>query len=126
MLALQTEPVTECLRVRVIDDDEGRRLVRIVRRGSGSVVTWRRARMVLLSAQGMVRIAIICNNFSPHLTTAKDRRVGTWAAANNVEIACTPTNSSGATATPTTNGSAASSTGRTLPDAALARFSPGR
>jgi transposase len=37
----------------VIDDDEGRRLVRIVRRGSGSVVTWRRAQMVLLSAQGM-------------------------------------------------------------------------
>ena len=41
------------LRVREIDDDEGRRLVRIVRRGSGSVVTWRRAQMVLLSAQGM-------------------------------------------------------------------------
>ena len=45
--------MTERLRVRVIDDDEGRRLVRIVRRGSGSVVTWRRAQMVLLSAQGM-------------------------------------------------------------------------
>ena len=43
----------EPLRVREIDDDEGRRLVRIVRRGSGSVVTWRRAQMVLLSAQGM-------------------------------------------------------------------------
>ena len=41
------------LRVREIDDDEGGRLVRIVRRGSGSVVTWRRAQMVLLSAQGM-------------------------------------------------------------------------
>jgi hypothetical protein len=39
--------------VREIDDDEGRRLVRIIRRGSGSVVTWRRAQMVLLSAQGM-------------------------------------------------------------------------
>jgi transposase len=45
--------VSERLRVREIDDDEGRRLVRIVRRGSGSVVTWRRAQMVLLSAQGM-------------------------------------------------------------------------
>ncbi|MGP7998695.1 MAG: IS630 family transposase [Streptosporangiaceae bacterium] len=45
--------MTERLRVREIDDDEGRRLVRIVRRGSGSVVTWRRAQMVLLSAQGM-------------------------------------------------------------------------
>ena len=48
-----TGPVTERLRVREIDDDEGRRLVRIIRRGSGSVVTWRRAQMVLLSAQGM-------------------------------------------------------------------------
>ena len=27
--------------------------MRIIRRGSGSVVTWRRAKMVLLSAQGM-------------------------------------------------------------------------
>ena len=41
-----------------------------------------------------VRIAIICGNFSPHLSTRKDRRVGAWAAANNVEIAYTPTNSS--------------------------------
>jgi transposase len=45
--------VSERLQVREIDDDEGRRLVRIIRRGSGSVVTWRRAQMVLLSAQGM-------------------------------------------------------------------------
>jgi transposase len=40
------------------------------------------------------RIAIVCDNFSPHLSTRKDRRAGTWAAASNVEIACTPTNSS--------------------------------
>ncbi len=39
--------------MREIDDDEGRRLLRIIRRGTGSVVTWRRAQMVLLSAQGM-------------------------------------------------------------------------
>lgn len=45
--------VAERVRVREIDDDEGRRLVRIIRRGTGSVVTWRRAQMVLLSAQGM-------------------------------------------------------------------------
>jgi transposase len=50
--------VTERLRVREIDDDEGRRLVRMVRRGTGSVVTWRRAQMVLLSAQGMDAPAI--------------------------------------------------------------------
>ncbi|WP_433345832.1 IS630 family transposase [Microtetraspora malaysiensis] len=45
--------MAERVRVREIDDDEGNRLLRIVRRGTGSVVTWRRAQMVLLSAQGM-------------------------------------------------------------------------
>jgi hypothetical protein len=52
-LIAETGAVADRLRVREIDGDEGRRLVRIVRRGSGSVVTWRRAQMVLLSAQGM-------------------------------------------------------------------------
>ena len=37
-----------------------------------------------------VRIAIVCDNFSPHLSTKTDSRVGDWAAANNVEIARTP------------------------------------
>jgi transposase len=41
-----------------------------------------------------VRIAIVCDNFSPHLTTKRCRRVANWAEANNVEIAYTPTNSS--------------------------------
>jgi hypothetical protein len=45
--------VREGLRVRELANDEGNRLLRIVRRCSGSVVTWRRAQMVLLSAQGM-------------------------------------------------------------------------
>ena len=45
--------VADRVRVRELDDDEGRRLLRIIRRGSGSVVTWRRAQMVLLSGQGM-------------------------------------------------------------------------
>jgi transposase len=58
LLILQTGPVAERVRAREINDDEGRRLVRIVRRGSGSVVTWRRAQMVLLSAQGMDAAAI--------------------------------------------------------------------
>jgi DNA-binding CsgD family transcriptional regulator len=44
--------VAERVRVREIDDDEGRRLLRIICRGTGSVVTWRRAQMVLLSANG--------------------------------------------------------------------------
>ncbi|UQI45812.1 transposase [Streptomyces sp. HU2014] len=41
-----------------------------------------------------VRIAIICDNYSPHLTTKRCQRVRTWAAANNAEIAYTPTHSS--------------------------------
>jgi transposase len=41
------------VRVRAITNEEGHRLLRIVRRSSGSVVTWRRAQMILLSAQGM-------------------------------------------------------------------------
>ncbi|MGI9156969.1 MAG: helix-turn-helix domain-containing protein [Marmoricola sp.] len=45
--------MAERVRVREIDNDEGKRLLRTVRRSSGSVVTWRRAQMVLLSAQGM-------------------------------------------------------------------------
>ncbi len=53
VLVTETGTVSERQRVRDIDDDEGQRLLRIVRRGTGSVVTWRRAQMVLLSAQGM-------------------------------------------------------------------------
>jgi transposase len=41
-----------------------------------------------------VRIAIVLDNFSPHLSTKTDRRVGEWAEANNVELAYTPTYSS--------------------------------
>jgi hypothetical protein len=45
--------MAERVRVRAISNQEGNRLLRIVRRGTGSVVTWRRAQMVLLSAQAM-------------------------------------------------------------------------
>lgn len=41
-----------------------------------------------------IRIAVVCDNYSPHLTTRRCHRVADWAEANNVEIACTPTNSS--------------------------------
>ena len=41
-----------------------------------------------------VRIAIVLDNFSPHLSTKTDPRVGDWAEANNVELAYTPTNAS--------------------------------
>jgi transposase len=37
-----------------------------------------------------VRIAIVLDNFSPHLSTKTDPRVGQWAAANNVELAYVP------------------------------------
>ena len=45
--------MAERVQVREITNAEGNRLLRILRRSSGSVVTWRRAQMVLLSAQGM-------------------------------------------------------------------------
>ncbi|HTP26302.1 MAG TPA: IS630 family transposase [Anaeromyxobacteraceae bacterium] len=41
-----------------------------------------------------IRIAIVLDNFSPHLSTKRDTRVGDWAAANNVELAYVPTNAS--------------------------------
>jgi len=37
-----------------------------------------------------VRIAIVLDNFSPHLSIKTDGRVGDWAAANNVELAYVP------------------------------------
>lgn len=45
--------MAERVQVREITNNEGNRLLRTVRRSSGSVVTWRRAQIVLLSAQGM-------------------------------------------------------------------------
>ncbi len=45
--------MAERVRVREISNDEGNRLLKIVRRSSGSIVTWRRAQIVLWSAQGM-------------------------------------------------------------------------
>ncbi len=41
-----------------------------------------------------VRVAIVLDNFSPHLSTKKDTRVGDWAEANNMELAYVPTNAS--------------------------------
>ena len=45
--------MAERVRVRDITNDEGNRLLRIVRRDSGSIVKWRRAQIVLWSAQAM-------------------------------------------------------------------------
>src|SRR5450432_1058825 len=44
--------------LRSITSEEGNRLLRLVRRSTGSVVTWRRAQIVLLSAQGMAPVRI--------------------------------------------------------------------
>ena len=41
-----------------------------------------------------VRVAIVLDNFSPHLSTKQDQRVGDWAEANNIELAYVPTNAS--------------------------------
>jgi transposase len=41
-----------------------------------------------------VRLGIVLDNFSPHLSTRTDRRIADWAAANNVELAYVPTNAS--------------------------------
>jgi transposase len=41
-----------------------------------------------------VRLGIVLDNFSPHLSTRSDRRVADWTAANNVELAYVPTNAS--------------------------------
>jgi len=45
--------MAERVRVRELSPEEGRKLLSIVRRGSGSVVRWRRAQVVLWSAQAM-------------------------------------------------------------------------
>jgi transposase len=45
--------MAERVAVRELTPDEGRKLLSIIRRGSGSVVRWRRAQIVLWSAQAM-------------------------------------------------------------------------
>ena len=60
-----------------------------------------------------IRIAIVLDNFSPHLTTEKDTRVSDWAAASDVESAA---RSSGGTRTPPIFACTPSSLGSTSPD----------
>jgi transposase len=60
--------MAERVRVRELTNEEGNRLLRIIRRGTGSVVTWRRAQMVLLSAQAMDAAQIATVTF-----TSEDR-----------------------------------------------------
>jgi transposase len=58
------------------------------RKGRVEFLTFCRYLRSLHPAQ--VRIAIVLDNFSPHLTTKTDSSVGIWAAANNVELAYVP------------------------------------
>jgi hypothetical protein len=44
-----------------------------------------------LSPSG-VRLGLVLDNYSPHLSTRDDPRVGQWAQANNAELAYVPTN----------------------------------
>ena len=74
----------EGVRIREITNDEGNRLLRFVRRSSGSVVTWRRAQMVVLSTQGWMwhrspnPVPMSRNNLSAISTAAAPRR--RWSA----------------------------------------------
>src|SRR3972149_6488636 len=44
--------VAKAVELREITNQEGNRLLQIVRRGAGNIVTWRRAQIVLWAAQG--------------------------------------------------------------------------
>lgn len=44
--------MSQPLQLRPINNEEGNRLLRMVRRGAGNVVTWRRSQIVLWAAQG--------------------------------------------------------------------------
>ena len=59
-----------------------------VKKGRGEFLAFMRYVRSLHPPQ--VRIAIVLDNFVPHLTTRTDGRVGDWARSNNVELAYTP------------------------------------
>ncbi len=59
-----------------------------IRKGRTEFLAFCRYLRSLYPAQ--VRIAIVLDNFSPHLSTKTDARVGQWAAENNVELAYVP------------------------------------
>ena len=94
--------MAERVQVRELSNDEGRRLLSIMRRGSGSVVTWRRAQIVLWSAQRMDvpaiakiaftsedRVRAVIHNFNDDGFDSLYPRVRRWAAAD-VHAAAAP------------------------------------
>jgi hypothetical protein len=76
--------IAERVRIREITNVEGNKLLSIIRRGSGSVVRWRRVHMVLWSAQGMdvPRIAKIA------LSRPQDHNLpfSTWSLSKPAEL----------------------------------------
>jgi hypothetical protein len=62
-------------------------------RGGAELMPRRRRRATYTRPHG-VRLGIVLDNFSPHLSARTDRRVTDWAASNNVELAHVPTNAS--------------------------------
>jgi len=54
----------------------------------------RRRRRATYTRPHGVRLGIVLDNFSPHLSARTDRRVTDWAASNNVELAHVLTNGS--------------------------------
>jgi hypothetical protein len=69
--------------VRQLGSQEGNRLLRIVRRSTRPMVTWRRAQMVLLSAQGL-DVAQIRRYIAWRNRYAHDRRLGEIVNRANV------------------------------------------
>ena len=94
--------MAERVQVRDLTNDEGRKLLSIIRRGSGSVVRWRRAQIVLWSAQRMDvpaiakiaftsedRVRAVIHNFNDDGFDSLAPEVRRWAAAD-VHAAAAP------------------------------------
>ena len=86
--------MAERVQVREITSAEGNRLLRILRRSSGSVVTWRRAQMILLSAQGMpaARIAEVTFTSADRVRDVIpwDAEMRSWSSAVLMEETAEP------------------------------------
>ena len=95
--------MAERVRVREISNDEGGRLLKTVRRSSGSIVTWRRAQIVLWSAQGMDvgqiaplaftsedRVRAVIHNFNADGFDSLYPRLCRWPAADVHAAAAAP------------------------------------
>ena len=80
--------MAEPVRARRLTDQEGRRLLQIVRRGKHGSVRVRRAMIIMASASGTLVPAIA------RLVANKTPAIRRWARRENVELCFTPTNAS--------------------------------